>query len=251
MSRHLQQYGQASDNQLKQKVSARRHAGRGGDRQGDLGADQRDDLKLAEQVIDADDRSTASRWTSRKRCSRRWPCISRSPPTCGSCVAVLKINNDLERMGDLARNIAKRARVPDRAASRSICRPTFARWPTRAQSMVKQSLDALVNSDAALAQKVRDSDDEVDRLRKQVEHVVEDEIAKSPEKTECLVRLDFRLAPPGTAGRHGHSHRRGCNLYGGGGDRPAPARPDRGAGVAALSRACHTHTCRGHVEFGL
>ncbi len=47
----------------------------------------------------------------------------------------------------------------------------------------------MVNADAPLAQKVRDSDDVIDRLRKQIEHVVEDEIAKSPEKTECLVKL--------------------------------------------------------------
>src|SRR5258708_32839731 len=42
-------------------------------------------------------------------------------------VATLKINNDLERMGDLAKNIAKRAAFISQAA-RSTCRSTSARW---------------------------------------------------------------------------------------------------------------------------
>ena len=61
-------------------------------------------------------------------------------------VAVLKINNDLERMGDLART------SPSGPCFLSNCERfdlpvDFRGMATRAQSMVKQSLDALVNSD--------------------------------------------------------------------------------------------------------
>jgi phosphate transport system protein len=103
-------------------------------------------------------------------------------------VAVLKINNDLERMGDLAKNIAKRA-VFLADCERFDLPVDFRPMATRVQSMVKQSLDALVNSDAALAQKVRDSDDEVDAMRANSEREIEQQIAQHPDRTDCLLRL--------------------------------------------------------------
>jgi phosphate transport system protein len=103
-------------------------------------------------------------------------------------VAVLKINNDLERMGDLATNIAKRA-VFLSNCERYDLPLDFKGMATRAQSMVKQSLDALVKSDPTLAQKVRDSDDEVDALRKIIETQIEQQIAQHPDRADCLIRL--------------------------------------------------------------
>ncbi len=103
-------------------------------------------------------------------------------------VAVLKINNDLERMGDLAKNVAKR--VVFLANCDRIDLPVdFRGMATLAQSMVKQSLDALVNSDPVLAQKVRVSDDEVDVLRRTTEKQIEEQIAAHPERTDCMLRL--------------------------------------------------------------
>ena len=103
-------------------------------------------------------------------------------------VAVLKINNDLERMGDLAKNVAKRV-VFLANCERFDLPVDFRGMATLAQSMVKQSLDALVNSDPVLAQKVRVSDDEVDVLRRTTEKQIEEQIAAHPERTECLLRL--------------------------------------------------------------
>lgn len=103
-------------------------------------------------------------------------------------VAVLKINNDLERMGDLARNIAKRV-VFLTSAPRVDLSDDFGEMATRAQSMVKQSLDALVNADATLARHVCDLDDEVDEFRSKVESKIEQQIEQHPERTEALLRL--------------------------------------------------------------
>ncbi|HEX3725121.1 MAG TPA: phosphate signaling complex protein PhoU [Pirellulales bacterium] len=103
-------------------------------------------------------------------------------------VAVLKINNDLERMGDLAKNIAKR--VLFLANCERFDLPVEVRpMATRTQSMVKESLDALVNSDPVLAKKVRESDDEVDGMRRTIEKEIEQQIAQHPERTDCLMRL--------------------------------------------------------------
>src|SRR6478736_2149275 len=79
-------------------------------------------------------------------------------------VAVLKINNDLERMGDLAGNIAKRVVYLAKADPMDLA-IDFRSMAAKAQNMVKQSLDALVNADTALARQVRAEDDEVDQAR--------------------------------------------------------------------------------------
>ena len=82
-------------------------------------------------------------------------------------VAVLKINNDLERMGDLARNIAKR--VAQLAGGQPHGLPPEIRtMATQAQEMVKQCLDAVVKGDPALARQIRAEDDAVDDARLQI-----------------------------------------------------------------------------------
>ena len=83
--------------------------------------------------------------------------------------AAIKINTDLERMGDLAVNIAKRALSlmdePDVPPLIDI--PHIA---ALVQNMVRKSLDAFVSKDAALAQSVLSSDDAVDALRSAFSH---------------------------------------------------------------------------------
>ena len=79
-------------------------------------------------------------------------------------VASLKINNDLERMGDLAVNIANRAisLLNEPVVKPMIDIPHIA---ALVQSMVRKSLDAFVSRDAELARSVLASDDAVDDLR--------------------------------------------------------------------------------------
>lgn len=81
--------------------------------------------------------------------------------------AAIKINTDLERMGDLAVNVAQRAAaLIERPAVR-----TFVDIPQMAmltQKMVRKCLDAFVRRDPDLAREVLLSDDEVDRLRTSV-----------------------------------------------------------------------------------
>jgi len=78
--------------------------------------------------------------------------------------AVIKINNDLERMGDLAVNITERAMTLMRepAVKPLIDIPRIA---DLAESMVHRALDAFAKHDADLARDVLLADDAVDRLR--------------------------------------------------------------------------------------
>jgi phosphate transport system protein len=78
--------------------------------------------------------------------------------------AAIKINNDLERMGDLAVNIAESALslMKDPVIRPLIDIPHIAGL---AQSMVRKALDAFVNRDTELARSVLASDDAVDNMR--------------------------------------------------------------------------------------
>jgi phosphate transport system protein len=103
-------------------------------------------------------------------------------------VAVLKINNDLERIGDLAVNIARKARA---LAARPPMRFPFdlAGMSEKTQAMLRDSLDALVNFDAKLANEVCGRDDEIDGMKRDVRRQVEAMIAADPEQTRPLLRI--------------------------------------------------------------
>ena len=101
-------------------------------------------------------------------------------------VAVMKINNDIERIGDLAVNIAERAlflctQPPVEAP------PDLAEMRTKALAMLNRSLDALVRLDAKLAHEVRAADDEVDDLNREVFREFCAAVRKNPERVDCLV----------------------------------------------------------------
>ena len=103
-------------------------------------------------------------------------------------VAVIKINNDLERMGDLAKNIAKRVA---QLAGQTIDLPAEIRsMAMQAQEMVKQCLDAVVRGDPALARQVREEDDAVDAARQRVQRRVMAGIKADPENAESLLRIN-------------------------------------------------------------
>jgi len=81
--------------------------------------------------------------------------------------AGIKINSDLERIGDLAVNIAQATTF---IISQPLLKPLIdiPRMAQLCQEMVKKSLDAFVARDVELAMLVIESDDSIDRLRDQV-----------------------------------------------------------------------------------
>lgn len=103
-------------------------------------------------------------------------------------VAVLKINNDLERIGDLAVNIAERA-VFLAGQSKVNISIDLVDMAHNAQSMLKKSIDALINHDAKLAHKVCVSDDIVDQMNRQMYLNVQEAILKNPEQITPLIHL--------------------------------------------------------------
>ena len=102
-------------------------------------------------------------------------------------VAVLKINNDLERIGDLAQNIA--GHTLDILEKPLLEKPVDLRdIYNRVQSMLKRSLDAIVNLDADAADEILEADDEVDRMHYRLSADVLEAIKANPGKADTLVQ---------------------------------------------------------------
>ena len=101
-------------------------------------------------------------------------------------ISVLKINNDLERVGDLAVNIAERTLF---LASHDPIRPPYdlTEMAAKSQTMLRLSLDALMNLDARLAHEVILSDDEVDLINRQMFTQVQEAIKRHPGQVAQLI----------------------------------------------------------------
>jgi phosphate transport system protein len=102
--------------------------------------------------------------------------------------AVMKINNDLERMGDEAVNIAEHAVFLSR--NEPVPMPPQLKAITEAAlRMVRESLDAFINSDVEEARRICAEDDEVDRLNQEIIEWVWAMMRKDPNTVERATHL--------------------------------------------------------------
>ena len=101
-------------------------------------------------------------------------------------VAIMKINNDLERIGDLAVNIAKRACT---IAQQNIDRSdlNIGAMMEKTRQMLEQCLQALTDMNPQQAQAVRMMDDEVDELNRDMFKRALQEMRQHPEHLEVLM----------------------------------------------------------------
>jgi phosphate transport system protein len=101
-------------------------------------------------------------------------------------IAVLKINNDLERIGDLAVNIAERAQFLKGGAAIPIPYDLDG-LSTKSQWMLRSSLDSLVNLDTKLAREVCAADDYVDAINREMYNLITEAIKAHPEQVDILI----------------------------------------------------------------
>lgn len=95
-------------------------------------------------------------------------------------LSVIKINSDLERVGDQAVNIAQRVRdyLEFPPAALPVDLPRMAQI---AAEMIHQSLEAFVDANDKVAQKVLEMDNKVDDLKDETERVLVEQMHESPQ----------------------------------------------------------------------
>lgn len=103
-------------------------------------------------------------------------------------ITVIKINVEMERIADMAVNIAMGVEAISKSKAKHLVKNIdFTLMSEKTIDMLKMSLDALVNRDASLARKVFLLDDEIDKLRNSIYNKVKDLIRVHPEHPGCLI----------------------------------------------------------------
>jgi phosphate transport system protein len=147
---------------------------------------QAKDNELARKVMEAD--GLADQWEvdTEEECLKILALHQPVAVDLRFIIAVLKINNDLERIGDEAVNIAERSlrvlplTLPGAAVD-------FAPLCARVQRALRECLDSLVRLDAPLAHRVRGGDDEIDEMVHVLFVHLKNEIRLHPEQVDQLV----------------------------------------------------------------
>jgi phosphate transport system protein len=149
---------------------------------------QKHDIDLARQVIAGDNQIDQEENLVEEECLKILALHQPVAVDLRRITSALLINVDLERMADLAEDIAERALT--------LSRPPFIPIPEKLQrmtdvasSMVRQSLDAFVNLDAELARLVCRLDDEVDRFN----HDIIEELIRTMRSSPDLVEPGLSL----------------------------------------------------------
>ena len=107
-------------------------------------------------------------------------------------VGILKMNNDLERIGDLAVNIVKKVTIfSDRDTNLSQQEGAYflPEMIEKVLNMLKKSLDSFTNQDPELAREVCKIDDEVDDLKNEMKVLVLNKMKESPENIKELTSI--------------------------------------------------------------
>ncbi|MBE0598540.1 MAG: phosphate signaling complex protein PhoU [Desulfuromonadales bacterium] len=148
---------------------------------------ERLDVELAQQVIRNDDQIDQMEVDLEEECLKILALHQPVAIDLRFIVSVLKINNDLERICDLAANVAERT-LGVAAEGRVPVPFDVAYMGGKVQSMLKGALDALVNRDIAAARQICRMDDEVDAIHKDNYRLVKEQIRHFPERIDSLIQ---------------------------------------------------------------
>ena len=147
------------------------------------------DTGLAEKVIAADERIDMMEVEIEEECLHTLALHQPVAFDLRYIMAVLKINNELERIADLAANIAVQAQFLVNKPKVDTVPYDLPRMTEMVRAMLERSLDALVKIDPNLARSVIQMDDDVDWIHKQMYEDVEQAIRQNIGQLEQLIHL--------------------------------------------------------------
>lgn len=145
------------------------------------------DLKLAGEIREIDKKIDKMEITIEEKCIEL---IARHQPV-GSdlrlLIGVIKMNNDLERMGDHAVNIADSVNF---LVNQPRVKPVSNIWTMAkiVNEMLKESVESFIENDAVRAQKVCERDSTVDEMRNEVIRIMLTYMLEEPEKISSAIQ---------------------------------------------------------------
>ncbi len=144
--------------------------------------------ELAQEVIDEDDLIDDKEVRIEEECLKILALYQPVANDLRFVITVLKVNNDIERVGDLAVNIAERAIY---LSSREMLDVTLdlPEMISNVMAMLRGSLDALTKKDTDLARRIITMDDDVDEANREIYKVLQHLMSKNPDTIKRAVHL--------------------------------------------------------------
>ena len=148
----------------------------------------RHEVKLAREVIETDREIDQLEVEVEEDCLKILALYQPAAIDLRYVVGILKMNNDLERMGDLSVNIAERATYLAHQREMDLFLD-LTDMSEKTIAMVRGALDSLIKMDATMARAVCAADDEVDEINREMLNLIQDHIEKNPHTLRPLIHL--------------------------------------------------------------
>lgn len=142
--------------------------------------------ELAQKVIDNDDHINRLEVDLEEECLKVLALHQPVANDLRMIVAVLKINNDLERIADQAANICERA-LAISESPKMICPLELDKMGGKVIDMLEKALDSLVNADLEMARNVLELDDEVDAIHSGNYKSFKDYVRHHPDSVDIVL----------------------------------------------------------------
>lgn len=146
-----------------------------------------EDLDLAQKIIDSDFQIDELEIEVEEECLKILALYQPVAMDLRFLVAVIKINNDLERIADYAANIAKRFKTSYKDPDRF--RYDYTSMAELTAKMLRMSLDALVQMNVEMVYEVRDMDNNVNIMRDEAYDIMKKDILKFPDKAGKIINM--------------------------------------------------------------
>ena len=149
---------------------------------------QENDTDLARKIIEADHEIDDLEVEVEEECLKALALYQPVAIDLRFIIAVMKMNSDLERIGDLAADIAKNGIYINKSSKPKI--PLDLHQMTYlAKAIVRKSLDSLLNIDAYLAREVLKDDEEINAMKADMKTEIVQGLQNTPEDAEVLITL--------------------------------------------------------------
>lgn len=146
-----------------------------------------ENLQLAQFIIDTDFEVDEREIEVEEECLKTLALYQPVATDLRLIVAVIKINNDLERIADYAANIAQRYKTSSQNPNKF--KYDYTAMADQAVKMLKMSLDALVSMDVDMAYTVREMDEEVNAMRNDAYRTMKEDIRNNPEMVAEIINM--------------------------------------------------------------
>ena len=150
---------------------------------------EENDIQLARSVIDEDEAIDKDEIEIEEECLKIFALHQPVAIDLRYLVAVMKINNDLERIGDLAQNISWHViHILSRPEMVNPSRSDILGIYKKVEAMLKKSLDLIIGLDVAKGYEILKADDEVDHLQREFEVNILELIKQDPQDADIFVQ---------------------------------------------------------------